>query len=90
MGASSSTTCAPAPRSTCTCPVRTAACSIAKGLAGQAEVIVCEALIDALTFWTAGYRNVTSCYGVNGLTEELLADAQNQRRAAHPDRLRSG
>jgi DNA primase len=42
-------------------------------LAGQAEVIVCEALIDALTFWNAGYRNVTSCYGVNGLTEELLA-----------------
>ncbi len=43
------------------------------GLAGQAEVIVCEALIDALTFWNAGYRNVTSCYGINGLTEELLA-----------------
>jgi DNA primase len=43
-----------------------------EGLAGQAEVIVCEALIDALTFWNAGYRNVTSCYGVNGLTDELL------------------
>jgi DNA primase len=43
------------------------------GLVGQLEVIVCEALIDALTFWNAGYRNVTSCYGVNGLTEELLA-----------------
>jgi DNA primase len=42
------------------------------GLAGQAEVILCEALIDALTFWNAGYRNVTSCYGVNGLTDELL------------------
>jgi DNA primase len=41
-------------------------------LAGQAEVIVCESLIDALTFWNAGYRNVTSCYGVNGLTDELL------------------
>src|SRR5690606_928566 len=27
----------------------------------------------ALTFWAAGYRNVTSCYGVNGFTEELLA-----------------
>ena len=46
---------------------------MAKALQGQAEVIVCEALIDALTFWNAGYRNVTSCYGVNGLTEELLA-----------------
>ena len=43
-----------------------------EGLEGQAEIILCEALIDALTFWAAGYRNVTSCYGVNGMTEELL------------------
>jgi DNA primase len=43
-----------------------------EGLAGQSEVIVCEALLDALTFWTAGYRNVTSGYGVNGFTDELL------------------
>jgi DNA primase len=42
-------------------------------LAGQPEIILCEALIDALTFWAAGYRNVTSCYGVNGMTDELLA-----------------
>ena len=42
------------------------------GLAGQPEIILCEALIDALTFWAAGYRNVTSCYGVHGLTDELL------------------
>jgi len=42
-------------------------------LEGQSEVILCEALLDALTFWAAGYRNVTSCYGVNGFTEELLA-----------------
>ena len=44
-----------------------------EGLEGQSEIILCEALIDALTFWAAGYRNVTSCYGVNGLTDELLA-----------------
>ena len=43
------------------------------GIEGQAEVILCEALFDALTFWAAGYRNVTSCYGVNGFTDELLA-----------------
>lgn len=43
------------------------------GIDRQPEVILCEALIDALTFWSAGYRNVTSCYGVNGLTDELLA-----------------
>ncbi len=44
-----------------------------EGLQGQPEVILCEALLDALTFWNAGYRNVTSCYGVNGLTEEIVA-----------------
>jgi DNA primase catalytic core len=44
-----------------------------EGLEGQSEIILCEALIDALTFWAAGYRNVTSCYGVNGMTDELLA-----------------
>jgi DNA primase len=43
-----------------------------EGLDGQQEVILCEALLDALTFWAAGYRNVTSCYGVNGMSDELL------------------
>ncbi len=37
------------------------------------EMIVCEALLDALTFWVAGYRNVTSAYGVEGVTEELVS-----------------
>ena len=40
------------------------------------ELIVCEALIDALTFWCAGYRNVTSAYGVEGVTDELIAAMQ--------------
>jgi DNA primase len=43
-----------------------------EGLEGQPEIILCEALLDALTFWAAGFRNVTSCYGVNGMTEEML------------------
>ncbi|HET9395918.1 MAG TPA: CHC2 zinc finger domain-containing protein, partial [Nitrospiraceae bacterium] len=30
-----------------------------EGLESQPEVILCEALIDALTFWAAGYHNVT-------------------------------
>jgi len=30
---------------------------------GKGEVILTEALIDALTFWCAGYRNVTAAYG---------------------------
>ncbi len=41
------------------------------GLVGQEEVILCEALLDALTFWCAGYRNVTCAYGIEGFTDEI-------------------
>ncbi len=41
-------------------------------LAASKEIILCEALIDALTFWAHGFRNVTSSFGVNGFTEEHL------------------
>jgi DNA primase catalytic core len=37
------------------------------------EIVLCEALIDALTFWTAGIRNVTASYGVNGFTADHRA-----------------
>ena len=37
------------------------------------EIILCEALIDALTFWCAGYRHVTASYGVNGFTDDHRA-----------------
>jgi DNA primase len=37
------------------------------------EIILCEALIDAATFWCAGYRNVTAAYGVEGFTADHLA-----------------
>ena len=37
----------------------------------EKEIILCEALIDALTFWCAGFRNVTTAYGVEGFTAEL-------------------
>lgn len=46
-----------------------------RGLAGQAggrEVILCEAIIDALTFWRHGIKNVTTTYGTEGFTDELL------------------
>lgn len=36
------------------------------------EVILCEALIDALTFWVAGFHNVISSFGTNGFTDEML------------------
>ena len=39
-------------------------------LQASREIILCEALIDALTFWCAGYRNVTAAYGIEGFTEE--------------------
>jgi DNA primase len=44
-----------------------------QALAAAKEVILCESLIDALTFWCAGYRNVTTAYGIEGFTPELLA-----------------
>jgi len=37
------------------------------------EIILCEALIDALTFWRAGFRNVTASYGIEGFTADHLA-----------------
>ena len=41
-----------------------------EALSSSTEVILCEALIDALTFWCAGFRNVTSSYGVEGFTDD--------------------
>ncbi|WP_038253401.1 toprim domain-containing protein, partial [Xenorhabdus bovienii] len=32
--------------------------------------ILCESLIDAMSFWVAGHRNVTAAYGVNGVTAD--------------------
>ena len=40
------------------------------------EIILCEALIDAMTFWCAGYRHVTAAYGVEGFTADHLAAFQ--------------
>lgn len=42
-------------------------------LAASREVILTEALIDAMTFWCAGYRNVTAAYGTQGFTDDHLA-----------------
>ena len=36
------------------------------------ELILCESIIDALTFWCEGLRNVSTIYGTNGLTDEIL------------------
>lgn len=42
-------------------------------LAASKEIILCEALIDAMTFWCAGFTNVTAAYGVEGFTADHLA-----------------
>jgi DNA primase len=39
-----------------------------EALVSSKEIILCESLIDALTFWCAGFRNVTAAYGVEGFT----------------------
>ena len=39
---------------------------------GQREVILCEALMDAMTFWVHGFHNVTSSYGIEGFTDDIL------------------
>jgi DNA primase len=44
-----------------------------EALVASKEIILCESLIDALTFWCAGFRNVTASYGVNGLTDDHKA-----------------
>ncbi|NOY15821.1 MAG: toprim domain-containing protein [Gammaproteobacteria bacterium] len=44
-----------------------------EALKASLEIILCESLIDALTFWCAGYRNVTASYGIEGFTADHLA-----------------
>ncbi len=44
-----------------------------EALVASKEIILCEALIDALTFWCAGFRNVTSAYSAGVFTDEMLA-----------------
>ena len=41
-------------------------------LAANKEIILCESLIDALTFWCNGFKHVTTSYGTQGFTDELL------------------
>ena len=54
----------------------------AQGLAAAGELIVCESLIDALTFYSHGLRHVTATFGADGYTEELhgaITDAGVER-----------
>jgi DNA primase catalytic core len=44
-----------------------------EALAASKEIVLCESLIDALSFWCAGICNVTASYGVNGFTADHRA-----------------
>jgi len=43
------------------------------------ELILCEVVLDALTFWCAGFRNVTCTFGANGMNEDLWALIYDKR-----------
>ena len=48
-----------------------------EGIENQSEIILCESLIDAMTCWVNGFKNVTTSYGVHGFTEDLLTVIQS-------------
>jgi DNA primase len=45
----------------------------------EPELILCEALLDALTFLAAGFANVTSIYGTEGFTDELFNELKRRK-----------
>jgi len=55
----------------------------AAGVKDAKEWLLCEALIDALSLWVHGYKNVTASYGVNGFTP----DHWKLLRACKPERV---
>ena len=51
-------------------------------LTNQREIILCESILDALTFWCAGFRNVTCSFGAGNIGEDvwkLLHDVRPSR-----------
>jgi len=50
-----------------------------QGARNTDEVIITESVIDAAAVWSAGLRNVLPVYGVNGLTDEIVAHLQECR-----------
>ena len=45
----------------------------ATSIRSRREVILTGSLIDALTLWCAGFRNVTASYGIKGFTKDHMA-----------------
>jgi DNA primase len=46
----------------------------------QPEIILCEAVFDALTFWVNGFKNVTCLFGTEGFTDELWEALKHVQR----------
>ena len=40
---------------------------------GQGEVVLAGSLLDAMTFWCAGFRNVTAALGPDGVTDDIVS-----------------
>jgi DNA primase len=43
------------------------------------ELILCEAILDALTLWCAGFRNVTCTFGAGNINEDLWTLLHDKR-----------
>ncbi len=43
------------------------------------QIILCESLIDALSFWAQGFRYVTASYGTQGFTNEYFLAFQQHK-----------
>ncbi len=52
-------------------------------LASSKEIILCESLFDAMTFWVAGFMHVITSYGVSGFTGGAPRGASPARHGAH-------
>jgi hypothetical protein len=46
----------------------------------EPEIILCEAVLDALTFWVNGFKNVTCLFGTEGFTDELWEALKHVQR----------
>ena len=84
------TTCAPARPITCTCPVPIRASGTCQALKASEEIILCEALIDAMTFWVHGLSQRHGQLRHRWLHRRPSGRVQATRDRARADRLRPG
>lgn len=56
----------------------------AAGLNAGREIILCESILDALSWWCAGWKSVTTAYGVEGFTEEIEAHLAKHADKVYP------